>query len=166
MMRTINKMMAPVVRKVQLMVARGVLAIVDDATKLQGVQVKLLSGEVRTMERFQNYGFSSHPHPGAEVVAVFCGGNRDHGLAIAIDDRRYRIKNLQPGEVAISDDLGHEIRLTRTGISILGCNHPINITACPSVTVTNGDVIADGVSLKHHKHGGVQAGSSQTGGPV
>lgn len=166
MIRAINKLTAPIARRVNLMVARGVLALVNDALKIQSVQVELLSGEVRDMERFQNYGFSSNPFAGAEAVAVFVGGNRDHGLVLAIDDRRYRVKNLLTGEVAIYDDLGHSIKLTRTGIVIAGGSHNITISGAPQVTVTGGDVIADGISLKTHKHGGVTAGSAQTGVPV
>jgi len=166
MIKAINKMMAPVSRRVGLMVARGVLALVNDALKMQSVQVKLLDGEVREMERMQNYGFTSQPHPGAEVAAVFVSGNRDHGLALAIDDRRYRVRNLQAGEVAIYDDLGHVVTLSRTGIMIDGAGHNLSVSNCPQVIVTGGDVIADGISLKMHTHGGVQAGSAQTGAPV
>jgi phage baseplate assembly protein V len=164
--RAINKLTAPLARRVNLMVARGVLSLVNDAAKMQGVQVKLLSGEVRDMERFQNYGFTSQPHAGAEVAAVFVGGNRDHGVVLAVDDRRYRVKALQSGEVAIYDDLGHKITLTRTGIVISGAANAINIVNCPQVIVTGGDVLADGISLKTHKHGGVTAGAAQTGVPV
>jgi len=166
MIRAINKLTAPLARRVNLMVARGVLALVNDAAKMQGVQVKLLSGEVRDMERFQNYGLTSQPHAGAEVAGVFVGGNRNHGLVLAIDDRRYRLKGLQSGEVALYDDLGHIIKLSRTGIVITGATHDINIVNCPKVIVTGGDVIADGISLKTHKHGGVTAGAAQTGTPV
>lgn len=166
MIRAINKVTAPLARRVNLMVARGVLALVNDAAKMQGVQVQLLSGEVRQMERFQNYGFTSMPHAGAEVAAVFVGGNRDHGLVLAVDDRRYRVKGLAAGEVGIYDDLGHRVTLTRTGIVINGATHAINIVNCPEVVVTGGDVIADGISLKTHKHGGVQAGAAQTDVPV
>lgn len=148
------------------MVGRGVLALVNDAAKMQAVQVKLLDGEVRDLERFQNYGFTNHPQVGAEVAAVFVGGNRDHGLVLAIDDRRYRLKGLQAGEVAIYDDLGAVIKLSRTGIVINGGGHPITISGAAQVNVTGGDVIADGVSLKTHKHGGVTAGGAQTGTPV
>lgn len=165
MIRAINKVTAPIARRVSLMVARGVLALVDDAAKIQGVQVKLLSGEVRDMERFQNYGFTSRPHAGAEVAAVFVGGNRDHGLAIAIDDRRFRVIGLQAGEVAIYDDLSHKITLTRDGIVISGGTHDITIVDCPNVIVTGGDVVADGISLKTHVHTGVQSGASDTGAP-
>lgn len=142
------------------------LSLVNDATKMQGVQVKLLSDEVRDMERFQNYGYCSNPHAGAEVAAVFVNGNRNHGLAIAIDDRRYRVQNLASGEVCIYDDLNHRITLTRTGITIDGSTHAINISNCPNVIVTGGDVKADGISLKTHKHGGVATGAAQTGVPV
>lgn len=152
MIRVINKITAPMARRVNLMVARGVLALVNDAAKMQGVQVKLLSGEVRDMERFQNYGFTSQPHSGAEVAAVFVGGNRDHGLVLAIDDRRYRLKGQQGGEVALYDDLGHIIKLSRTGIVITGATHDINIVDCPNVNVIGGDVKADDISLKHHHH--------------
>lgn len=165
MIKAINKVTAPLARKVGLMVARGVLAVVNDATRMQGVQVQLLSDEVRDLERFQEYGFSSHPHPGAEVAAVFVNGNRNHGLALAVSDRRYRVQNLAPGEVCISDDLGHRITLSRTGINIDGSTHAINITNCPNVIVTGGDVKADGVSLKTHRHSGVQVGPSATGYP-
>lgn len=166
MIRTINKITAPLARRVNLMVARGVLSLVNDTAKMQGVQVKLLSGEVRDMERFQNYGFTSQPHAGAEVAAVFIGGNRDHGLVLAVDDRRYRVKALAAGEVALFDDLGHTVTLTRAGIVISGGSHPITIVNCPQVIVTGGDVLADGISLKNHKHGGVQTGAGQTGVPV
>ncbi|WP_052166501.1 phage baseplate assembly protein V [Methylobacter tundripaludum] len=164
--RAINKVTAPLARRVNLMVARGVLALVNDTLKMQGVQVKLLSGEVREIERFQNYGHTAVPLEGAEVAVIFVGGNRDHGIVISADDRRYRPKGLEPGEGGLYDDLGHTIILKRTGIVIKGAAHPINIVNCPEVIVTGGDVIADGISLKTHKHGGVTAGAAQTGVPV
>jgi phage baseplate assembly protein V len=40
-----------------------------------------------------------------------------------------------------------------------------NVTVSKKVTAAE-DVIADGISLKSHKHGGVQAGGAQTGTPV
>ncbi len=118
MMRAIHKLIAPLARRVRLMVGRGVLALVNDALKMQSVQVQLLSGEVRDMERFQDYGFTSVPHAGAEVLAAFVGGNRDHGIAVKVDDRRYRLKALANGEVALYDDLGQKVHLHRNGILV------------------------------------------------
>lgn len=104
-MRIVSKMMAPLARRVRLMISRCVVLGVNDALKLQGLQISLLADEVRDgAERMQQYGFTSHPHPGAEAVAVFPAGNRDHPLVIATDDRRYRPRDLQPGESALYTD--------------------------------------------------------------
>jgi phage baseplate assembly protein gpV len=43
-------------------------------------------------------------------------------------------------------------------------NGSIEITASNNVIV-KGDVIADGISLKNHTHGGVESGGSNTGKP-
>jgi phage baseplate assembly protein V len=103
--------------RVMLTVARAVVSLVDDTTKLQSLQLKLLRREIReNVERFQNYGFTGKPHAGAEAVVVFVGGNRDHGLCIAVDDRRYRVKGLEDGEVAIYTDEGDTIVLKRNRV--------------------------------------------------
>lgn len=123
------RLLNPLRRRVALMIGRGVVRLVNDSLKLQGLQVSLLAGETHDdVERFQEYGFSSHPHPGAEAVLVFAGGNRSHGLVIAVDDRRYRLKGLAEGEVALFDDLGTKLHLKRGGI--------IEATASTQITVT------------------------------
>ena len=97
-----DKLIAPLRRRVRLMVSRAVLSAISDGNGLQIAQVKLLEGEVRdAVERMQNYGFTGVPLAGAEGVMVCVSGNRDHGIVIAMDDRRYRIKALQSGEVAV-----------------------------------------------------------------
>lgn len=113
MVKTINRMVDPIARRVRLMVSRGVIGVVNDALKEQGVQVALLADEVRDCERYQEYGFTSVPLPGAEAITVCVGGSRDHGVVIATGDRRYRLKGLQGGEVAIYTDEGDHIKLGR-----------------------------------------------------
>ncbi len=111
---TLSKLIAPLKRRVMLMVGRAVLCAVNDDTKMQRLQVSLLEGELcDQVERLQQYGFTSHPHPGAECAVVFIGGNRDHGLVIAVDDKRYRLKSLKRGEVALYTDEGDKIHLKR-----------------------------------------------------
>lgn len=105
MNRDLFKALAPLARRIRLMAARAVLTLIDDATKMQGVQVRLLDGEVvDAAPRMQQYGFTSVPHPGAEGIYLALGGSRDHGVVIVADDRRYRIKGLAGGEVAIYTD--------------------------------------------------------------
>lgn len=167
----VGKLVAPLRRRVRLMISRAVLSAVNDAGGIQLVQVKLLDGEVRDgVERMQNYGFTSVPKAGAEGLMACVSGDRDHGIVVTMDDRRFRLKGLQAGEVALYDDLGHKVHLTRTGIVVDGGGHDITIQNAPNVNLSGdlhaqGDVTANGISLKTHVHGGVQAGGSTTGGP-
>lgn len=119
MINALNQLLNPIRRRVRLMISRAVLSAISDGHGIQLVQVKLLEGEVRDgVERFQNYGLTSVPHPGAEGIMACVSGNRDHGVVIAMDDRRFRLQGLASGEVALYDDLGQVIHLKRTGILI------------------------------------------------
>lgn len=105
---------ASIGRRVRLAVARGIVRLVSDDSGLQLIQASLMANEIRSnMERFQEYGFTSNPLPGAQVAVMFVGGNRDHGLIVAVDDKRYRLKGLEGGEVAIYTDEGDKIHLKR-----------------------------------------------------
>lgn len=106
-------------RRFQMMVGRGVISSVDDGKLAQALQVELLADEAHDgVERFQDYGFTSVPYAGAEAVMVSVGGLRSHGIVVAIEDRRYRLTGLPAGEVALYDDQGQVVHLTRDGILI------------------------------------------------
>lgn len=110
----VMKLLAPLRNRVANVLARAVVQLVNDLPKLQLVQLGVLEGETREgCERFQQYGMTSVPHAGAEAVVLFVGGRRDHGLVVAVDDRRYRMKGLQPGEVALYTDEGDYVLLKR-----------------------------------------------------
>lgn len=132
MVRLINKVVAPLKRRVMLMVGRAVVKAVADDPKMQTLQITLLAGEVHdNVERFQNYGFTSVPHPGAEAAVMFVGGLRSHGLVVAVDDRRYRLTGLEAGEVALYDDLGQKVHLKRDQILV---SSPTKVVVdCPDV---------------------------------
>lgn len=101
-------------RRVRLTLGRGIIRLVNDAAGIQTAQVGVMANETRSnLERFQEYGLTSVPHAGAEAAVVFLGGNRDHGIIIAVDDRRYRLKGLEAGEVALYTDEGDYIKLGR-----------------------------------------------------
>ena len=109
-----GKLFAPLARRIRLALGRGIIRLVNDSSGIQELQISLMANETRSnIERFQEYGFTSCPHPGAEAAVMFIGGNRDHGIAIAVDDRRYRLKGLESGEVAIYTDEGDKIVLKR-----------------------------------------------------
>jgi len=117
----LQRALEPLLNRILLLVARGVVKLVNDDPRMQELQLQLLSGEVRTAERFQEYGFSSVPRePDAdgapECVGLFVAGERAHGLIVAVDDRRYRIQSLTSGEVVLYDDQGSKVHLQRSNV--------------------------------------------------
>lgn len=148
--------------RLQLLFAHGVSTLVGN----DKVQAKVLDGEVLdNLARVEPYGFSYHPQPGSQSYLLFPSGDRSYGVAIMVGDKRYQM-DLQSGEVSLHDDIGHSITLMRGGIAVAGGGHDVTVTGAPTVVVTGGDVVADGVSLKNHVHSGVQPGSGLSGPPV
>lgn len=117
---------APLKRRVMLSIARAVVKGIDDTTKMQLMQLSLLAGETHSkVERFQNYGFTSVPFEGAEACVVFPHGNREHGIIIAVDDRRYRMKAMEKGEVALYTDEGDYVHLKRNKEILVNCGNKL-----------------------------------------
>lgn len=175
-MSAIERSLGRLAGRVRLAIGRAVLGLVNDATRLQAVQVQVRADEVRdAAEHFQHYGFTSVPLPGAEGVALAVGGSTDHIVVLNIDDRRYRQRGLAAGEVCLYTRWGDRIILRESGIEIVHASQ-VTITA-PLVqingdlqvtgqVVATGDVSGEGTSLHTHTHGGVQSGLDTTGQPV
>lgn len=146
--RGFSRLLAPYARRLGNMLARGVVSAVNAAKKMQSLQVRLLAGEVKdVVEHFEPYGFTAHPHAGAEAFAAFLDGDRSHGIVLVVADRRYRIKGLAAGEVAIYTDedvpagehrivmkRGQEIHLVAGASSIVMTPAGITITT-PSLDI-------------------------------
>lgn len=139
----------PMSQRIKLAVRRAVLRMVDDSAGMQRVQVEALKGDPRDrVEHPQEYGFSSHPLPGATTHAFAIGGATADTVVLIIADRRYRLKAMAAGEVAIHDDQGQTIHIKRDGIDV---NTPFKVTvnAGEDVTVNAGGmatVKAEGVA--------------------
>lgn len=119
MERLIEKMLAPLKRRISGMIVRVTVSMVSSALKTQRLQLNALGGESKdSVEHFEQYGYTSCPFPGAEGIGLFLGGDRSHGVVICVGDKRYRLQALQAGEVAMYDDLGQVVHLTRDGIKI------------------------------------------------
>lgn len=122
--------------KLEDFMARGTVSMANGKKPMRELQVNMLSGEVRDeLEHVEPYGFSSEPLTDGlpEAFALFFDGDRSHGIVFCVADRRYRLKPLKPGEVAIYDDLGQKIHLTRSGIEVFT---PKNLTATVEGNVT------------------------------
>jgi phage baseplate assembly protein V len=109
------------------MISRVTLTKADDKPMMQEHSIEGYGGEKMTnVEHYQKYGHTHVPHPPdpggdpqkvAEGVMVCMGGSRDHPVIIATDDRRYRVTGLQEGESMLHDDQGHQMHITRGGMT-------------------------------------------------
>ena len=116
--------------------ARGTVSVANGSKPMRELQINMLAGEVRDeVEHVEPYGFTSEPLSDGlpEAFALFFDGDRSHGIVFCVADRRYRLKPLKPGEVAIYDDLGQKVHLTRAGIEVVT---PKNLTADVKGNVT------------------------------
>jgi phage baseplate assembly protein V len=124
----LERALRPLYKLIANLVSRAVVTRVDDSTELQALQVKVGADEVRDgLERFQQYGLTSVPDAGAEAVVLFVGGQREVGYVVAVDDRRYRVAGLAPGEVALYSKAGASVVLKADGSVV--------VTAGPGASV-------------------------------
>lgn len=176
MLETIAKLIEPLQRRMRIMVARGIVNLVNDAGGLQVLQISLSADEVRDgIERFQQYGFTSAPFAGAEAIALSVNADRNQLVVISVDDRRYRLVGLQPGEVALYTDEGDYVKLARGKIIEVVSGTKVKITApvlevdgdvhVTGTLTADTDVVIAGLGHKLHKHGGVTVGAGVSGTP-
>lgn len=206
--RTWRRLMAPWRLRLANLLQRGVVALVDSSKDMQTIQGRVRAGTPQDwLEHFEPYGYTSRAHAGAEHLAAQVNANADHTVVVCVADRRYRLKGLVDGEVALYDDLGNVVQLKRDRVLVdavqhLEVNAPTaqitattthigNVTIDGDLTVSgqitgqggmaisggagatidgdmqisNGDVVADTISLKHHKTTLVQPGTGLSGDP-
>ncbi|HGO4162411.1 phage baseplate assembly protein V [Serratia ureilytica] len=96
------------------LLARAVVRGIDTAQKCQMIDIAVVANEPKnSVEHLEPYGFTSAAHAGAEAIAMFVGGDRSHGVILTVSDRRYRLKGLEDGEVALYSDEGDSVVLRR-----------------------------------------------------
>lgn len=172
------------------MLARAVVRMITDSGGRQTAQVEATKGElISGMERMQEYGMSSYPPTeGTDCLVAFLGGNREQGMIIVAENRKFRIKGLEQGEVAIFDDLGNVVHLQREQVLVKAVTKakvvaPVieaeSLTQAKisagqsSIDITPSGVAINSPRLTHngrnigatHTHSGVQIGSASTGMP-
>lgn len=162
-------------RRMQLVVARGRITTVKDSGAVQMAQVQIGALETRdNTPRVAEYGFTSNPLEGCHGVMIFVGGDRSNGVIIATNDQNARLKNLKRGEVAIYDDQGQSVYLTRAGIVVNGAGLPLSImntasiamNATGAIALTSATLTHNGVNVGDtHVHGGIVPGGADTLGP-
>ena len=180
MSRELAKVANSLRRALRLASGRGTIKLVNDAPKMQTVQVQLLDGEVRDgVEVMQYYGLTSVPLADSEAILVAVGGNRDHLIVTGHGDRRNRMGGMNAGEVSLYNANGSSVKLSNDGILINGGGQTINITNAPNLNIVSsvhitGDFSATGGTFTHadtdvgqdHMHQNVQPGTGDSGVPI
>lgn len=113
---------------------RSLVDEIDDKTNMQEMKGSMLVGEKREkIESPQNYGFTSVVMKAdkgkdgsiedcAEAYISYLGGNRSFPVCTVMDDRRYRLKELKPGEVAFYDHQQQQFHMNEKGTFLTGIN--------------------------------------------
>lgn len=171
-MPSFDRLLRPLRRGLAHLVSRAVVTLVNDAAKMQALQVSLLADETLDgVEHWQPYGFTAHPLPGAEALVLAVGGHRAHSVVVSCGDRRFRLTGLEAGEVAIYTDEQDKIHLRR-GRVIEFETGTLNVKATtavhfdtPLITSTGriestGDMEAGGISVIGHRHPGDSGGTT------
>lgn len=160
--RMIDKMLAPIRRRITGMLTRALVTGIDDALQRQNLQVQLHANEsCDNIERFQNYGTSSYPPEGSEAVVVALGGNLGNLVAVAVEDKKYRPKGAV-GDVFLYHKDGHQIKLTKDGKIVISAIDVI-FEASNSFTIISPETLIQGPL---HVTGGISTdlGIFATGG--
>lgn len=159
--RFVKQAVAPLQNAIGGMLARAVVHLMKTDGALQVLQIEMLAGELKDgIEYVEPYGYTSTaPKDGREAVAAFIQGDRSNGIVLVVANRRYRLKGLKEGEVAIYDDTGQKIVLQRDSILVKSpkkiiLDTPQVLVPNGSVLVPNGDVVASNISLTTHIHSG------------
>lgn len=138
-------------RRLQMALGVGRITTGNDSGLVQMHQVKLTGNDVRdNTARVVEYGFTSMPKPGCQALLIFVAGDRSNGVIVGTNDETARLKNLEPGEVAIYDDQGQTIWIKRGGIEIDGAGKPILIHNTPTITMKADTSITLDTPLVHH----------------
>lgn len=180
-----SEMIERVFRRVQALFGRGRVELVDDSGPAQTMQVT--SNEGLTLDdrlRIMEFGFSSVPPVGSEVLAAHMSGDRTAGVVIATNHQPSRPRGLAPGESMLYSQDGKHVYLTEAGgIVVEAGGQDVTVNNATHVTIhASGEILMDAPILKctgdildncetntrtvgqmrtihnGHKHGGVTPG--------
>ena len=143
-LRDVQKLIAPLWRRVRLIADRAIVTAVTDSFNRQGLQLKVLADEAASdVERFQNYGHTSVPPEGSEAIVLGLGGARAGLVAIAVEHKGFRPKDLEDGDSCLYHLEGHNLTLHKDGLAELTAKIVI-IRATEKLTIISPDTEVQG----------------------
>lgn len=141
MLQTVRQGLTILANRVRNVLARGTLVKITNG-ETQGkstakAQITVMNGEVIDGIEFpQQFGFISRPIKGAAAIALFFGGNRDHGTVNTIYDKRFAPNDLEEGEVVLYNIItGTKIHLKKEGEILVKSDKEIKLE-CPNTNTS------------------------------
>ena len=138
-------------RRVQLMSSWGRVTFSDDSRTAQLLQVKLNDSETRDdTPRIAEFGLTSRPPEGSDVLVVFLGGDRSKGVVVATAHQASRPKGLLVGETMLYDLWGKSVYLTKDGgIVVEAKGAPVTVNNATTVTINAAESVELATPLLH-----------------
>jgi phage baseplate assembly protein V len=136
-MTDFNDVVRRMARKIQLASGWGRTSFADDSQSAQLLQVTLSDQETRDgTPRIAEFGLTSVPPAGSDVLVVFLGGDRTKGVVVATGHQASRPLGLVAGETMLYDLQGKHIYLTNAdGIVIEAAGTPVTVNNSTIVTI-------------------------------
>lgn len=124
--------------RIAMLFGRGrITAPVDDSGTVQMMQVQKSGLEVADDQyRVAEFGFTSNPPVGSDVLTLHVAGDRTAGAVIGTNHQPSRPTGLQPGESMLYSQDGKYVYITAGGgISVFANGQPVNVTGATTITV-------------------------------
>lgn len=164
----IDRSVKPLRDRVDNMIARAIVRVVNDNTKCQSMQVTIFDEDedVRDdVEHWQQYGISFRAPVGSEAIALAVQGFRDHVVTINAQHRGSRPTGIDEGEGGIYTSFnGWNVFCDKNGITNLGAKSGAQFVALAQKVLDDLNAIKS--HFDSHTHGGVTSGGSTSGAPA
>lgn len=149
-------MVAPVKRKALLMVLKGTVALADDSTDIQQLQVDTIAdNSPDEVEHYQPLGITSVPAAGADCIVLAAGGGVSNPVVVGVQDRTTRPTGMSEGETKVYSAHGATVYFNASGEVVLENSTGSKTTLKSDGTIS---VVPSGAS--------VELGADPASGPV
>lgn len=167
--RALRDTVAPVTRKLRRLVKRSFLRRVTYNGKMRLLQIQGEGGQpLSDIEHLEPFGFTSHPLPGAEPIAIAFNGNGSHTVVILVNDKRYRLV-IDEGEAAMYNHHGDYVHIKNDrSIAVKAATRVHADTPeiyCTGIVKAADFMTHNGVSVDSHTHNENNVPGGATDGP-
>jgi phage baseplate assembly protein V len=122
---------------------RGVLNSLTLTQRVQRVNAEALAGEMlQNVELFQQFGFTSAPPAGTQVILLPLGGRTSASVVVATEHGAYRMQLNAQGEAAMYNQWGDHVWLQEDGTARVVARLGVDIVT--PLTTISGDLEVGG----------------------